>query len=140
MRVVVDTNVFIGACMGTGACNAVIQACFEHRFNPVMGAALLTEYEDVLHREALFTHCKLDRTERETLLDIFLSLCDWTKVYYLWRPNLRDEADNHLIELAIASGADYVVTRNVRDFQSSQLLFPALRVITPENFLKELHP
>jgi putative PIN family toxin of toxin-antitoxin system len=138
MRVVVDTNVFVGACMGTGASNAVIRACLEHRFTPLMGASLLAEYEAVLGRDALFSRCKLNSTERETLLDIFLSLCEWTKVYYLWRPNLADESDNHLIELAVAGGADFVVTRNVRDLQGSQLIFPALRLITPEQFLKEL--
>jgi len=138
MRVVVDTNVFVGACMGTGASNAVIRACLEHRITPLMGAALLSEYEAVLGRAALFAHCKLDMAERETLLDIFLSLCEWTKVYYLWRPNLADESDNHLIELAVAGGADFVVTRNLRDLQGCQLLFPALRLMTPEQFLKEL--
>ena len=35
----------------------------------------------------------------------FLSLCEWVPVYYLWRPNLRDEGDNHLIELAVAGRA-----------------------------------
>jgi hypothetical protein len=38
----------------------------------------------------------------------------------------------------VAGGADLIVTRNLRDLQSSQMLFPALRVISPENFLKEL--
>ena len=31
-------------------------------------------------------------------------------VYNRWRPNLRDEADNHLIELTVACGADYLVS------------------------------
>jgi len=138
MRLVIDTNVFVGACMGVGASNAVIRACFEHRFTPLMGTALLAEYESVLGREALFTKSRLNANEREDLLDVFLSLCEWTKVYYLWRPNLSDESDNHLIEVAVAGGADLIVTRNLRDLQSSQMLFPALRVISPENFLKEL--
>jgi len=38
------------------------------------------------------------------------------RIYFLWRPNLRDEADNHLVELAVAGGAQAVVTRNKRDF------------------------
>ena len=103
-----------------------------------MGASLLAEYEAVLGRDALFTSSKLANSEREELLDVFLAHCEWTKVYYLWRPNLPDESDNHLVEVAVAGGADFIVTRNMRDLQSSQLLFPALRVITPEKFLKEL--
>jgi hypothetical protein len=41
--------------------------------------------------------------------------------------------------LALAwSGAEFIVTRNLRDLQSSQMQFPVLRVISPEKFLKEL--
>jgi hypothetical protein len=46
------------------------------------------------------------------------------KVYYLWRPNLPDEADNHLIELALAGGADTIVTNNLRDVSRGELTFP----------------
>jgi putative PIN family toxin of toxin-antitoxin system len=138
MRVVIDTNVFVGACIGSGASNAVVKACLQHQFVPLMGASLLAEYEAVLGRDALFATSKLNTRERETLLDIFLALCEWTKVYYLWRPNLPDESDNHLIEVAVAGGADFIVTRNLRDLQASQLHFPALRFLSPEKFLKEL--
>ena len=137
MRVVIDTNVFVGACIGAGACNAAVKACLERRALPLMGAALLAEYEAVLGREDLFANSKLQPDERSELLDIFVAQCEWTQVYYLWRPNLPDESDNHLVELAVAGGADILVTRNLRDLRSPQLLFPALKVMTPEDFLKE---
>ena len=82
--------------------------------------------------------CRLNVIERDELLDIFLSVCEWTRVYYTWRPNLPDEADNHLIELAVAGGADLIVTRNLRDVGHGELQFPHLRVISPEAFLKEI--
>jgi len=138
MRVVIDTNVFIGACMGVGAARTVIEACLQQRCVPLMGTALFAEYEAVLQREALFRACRLSAGEREELLDIFLACCEWTRVYYLWRPNLQDEADNHLVELAVAGAAHCVVTRNVRDFRAMDLRFPGLRVVAPENFLQEL--
>lgn len=103
-----------------------------------MGASLMAEYEAVLGRDALFKKSTLDAADRESLLDIYLALCEWTKVYYLWRPNLPDESDNHLIEVAVAGGAEFIVTRNLRDLQNCQILFPALRVVSPEHFLKEL--
>jgi uncharacterized protein len=53
-------------------------------------------------------------------------------------PNLRDEADNHLIELAVAGGASVLVTKNVRDFQGAELQFPGLRVLQPEKLMKEI--
>jgi predicted nucleic acid-binding protein len=39
------------------------------------------------------------------------------------------EADNHLVELAIAGNAQIIVTRNVNDFRRSQLLFPQLKIL-----------
>ena len=59
-------------------------------------------------------------------------------MYSLWRPNLPDESDNHLIELAVAGGADFIVTRNLRDLRGNELRFATLRTISPEDFLKEL--
>ena len=58
-------------------------------------------------------------------------------MYYQWRPNLRDESDNHLIELAVAGNAQYIVTRNIRDLVSGQLAFPHLKIATPEQYLKD---
>jgi predicted nucleic acid-binding protein len=76
-------------------------------------------------------------SEREELLEIFLATCRWTRIYFGWRPNLKDEADNHLIELAIAGGASKVITANVRDFVRAELLFPTLQVLTAAQLLRE---
>ena len=138
MRVVIDTNVFVGACMGVGASNAVVRACLEHRLVPLMGVALLTEFEATLSRDELFARSNLDAAERSVLLDTFLALCEGTRFYFLWRPNLKDESDNHLIELAVAGDADVVVTRNLRDLRGAELRFEPLRILSPEDFLKEL--
>lgn len=138
MKVVIDTNVFIGACLGQGACRAVVAACLEEKLTPLMGVALLHEYEDVLSRTDLFARSRLDAAERDELLDIFFAACRWTRIYYGWRPNLRDEGDNHLVELAVAGGADYIITRNLRDVARMELLFPNLKVVFPETLLKEM--
>ena len=138
MKIVVDTNVFIGACLGMGASRAVIAACLEEKVTPLMGVALLAEYEDVLGRSNLFERSRLNAAEREELLDIFLAGCRWTRIYYGWRPNLPDEGDNHLVELAVAGGAEYIVTRNLRDVARMELVFPGLKVVFPETLLKEI--
>jgi putative PIN family toxin of toxin-antitoxin system len=140
LSVVIDTNIFVGACLGMGAPNRVIVAALQNQFAPIMGVALFSEYEAVLSREALFRESRLNASERSELLDIFLAKCRWTRVYYGWRPNLRDEADNHLVELAIAAGASKIVTRNLRDFSNAQLRFDGLQAVSPQDFLKELNP
>lgn len=138
LRAVLDTNVFIGACLGVGACNQVVAASLHGKYQPLMGSTLFAEHEAVLGRDPFFEGCRLSRVERAELLDIYLSKCEWTRIYYGWRPNLRDEADNHLLELAVAGGAHYLVTRNMRDFVARQLSFQGLQILTPEKFLKEL--
>jgi putative PIN family toxin of toxin-antitoxin system len=135
--VVIDTNVFISACLGGGAANAVLRACLLGRCTPLMGAALFTEYEDVLGRPEWASASPLTVTERGELFDIFLAHCAWTRVYFGWRPNLPDEADNHLIELAVAGGARYIITRNLRDLTRGELRFDGLLIVDPHTFLKE---
>ncbi len=68
----------------------------------------------------------------------FLSCCKWTKIYFKWRPNLVDESDNHIVELAVAGGASLIITKNTKDFLNSELSFSGLEIITPEIFLKEV--
>ena len=60
------------------------------------------------------------------------------RVYYLWRPNLQDEADNMFVELAVASESSHLITHNTRDFVSgSELKHDSFRVVTPYLFLVE---
>jgi putative PIN family toxin of toxin-antitoxin system len=137
MRLILDTNIFVGACLTAGASNLVLAACLKEQHRPIMGNSLFSEYEDVLARTLLFERSRLSKAEREELFDIFVSRCQWIRVYYQWRPNLRDEADSHLIELAVAGKAHCIVTRNTRDLESGQLLFPYVLLLTPEQFLKD---
>jgi len=138
LLIVVDTNVLVSAFLGPGgASREVLRRCFERRYQPLIGIALFAEYESVLERSELFEHCVLSAPERSRLLDDFLSACRWTRVYYTWRPNLPDEADNHLVELAVAGGAQAIVTKNTRDFAKMELRFPNLRVATPAELVKE---
>ncbi len=95
------------------------------------------EYEDIPGRDEIFARSPLSSAEREELLDIFLSVCQWTRIYFGWRPNLPDEGDNHLIELAVAGGAMRIVTHNLRDLQDKGLRFPGLAVLSPDQLLQE---
>lgn len=135
--IVLDTDVLVAALLrGGGSARTVLRACLTEQYQPVLGPALLAEYEDVSVRSELFADSILGRREREQIIDGFLSCCRWVEVFYAWRPNLPDEADNHLIELALAAQADAIVTRNVRDLSRGELKFPMLRVLTPVECLE----
>jgi putative PIN family toxin of toxin-antitoxin system len=134
---VLDTNILVAALLrGGGSARSVLRACLTAKYRPVIGPALLAEYEDVLGRTELFADSVLSAKERDDLFDGFLKQCHWIEVFYAWRPNLPDEADNHLIELGVAAQADAIVTRNLRDVSRGELKFPSLRVLTPEQCLE----
>ena len=101
---------------------------------PLMGTKLFLEFESVIGREALFKKCPLSETERQTLFDAFLHVCQWVTVYDTWRANLPDEGDTNILELAVAGGAVIIVTQNTRGFYSGALLFPAIQIFHPKDF------
>ncbi len=138
-RIVVDTNVFIAAILSpTGGNRGVLRACLLGRSKPLMGAALFHEYEDLFGRSELMNKGPLSAKERQSLFEAFLSVSDWIKIYFLWRPNLPDEADNHLIELALAGSAGTIVTNNLKDLERGELRFPGLIIQSPNQFLSTL--
>jgi len=138
LRVVIDTNVFVAALLSPHrAPRDVFRLCLQRAIQPLMGMALLAEYESLLRRPELFAEAPLTLQEREELLNAFLHVCAWVKIHFLWRPNLPDESDNHLIELAVAGNADYLITGNLRDLVRGELLFPGLCVIDPRGFVEE---
>ena len=137
MRIVLDTNILVSAMLsGGGPARGVVRLCLKRAVTPLIGAALFAEYEDLLARHALFERARLDAGEREVLFDALMSVCEWTPIYYLWRPNLPDPGDDHLIELAIAGGANWIVTENIRDLVRGELKTAPLTIGGAAAFLE----
>lgn len=135
--VVIDTSVLISALLGpAGPAREVIRRCLTGTYKPLISNALFQEHEDVTSRAQILEHCQLTQAELRELLNAYYSVCEWVPIYYLWRPNLSDENDNFLIELAVAGNAYCVVTQNIRDLKKSELVFPDLRILTPEQLLR----
>ena len=137
VTIVIDTNILVAALQKeSNSARRILRLCLLGEYQAIIGAALFAEYEDVLGRDALFDKSVLHKLEREQVFNGFLSMCKWCEVFYAWRPNLPDEADNHLIELAIAGQAQAIVTRNLRDLAQAELKFPNLQILNPEQFLQ----
>lgn len=133
--VVLDTNVLVAALRSSGgASRAVVRRALEGRLLPLFGNALWSEYQDLLGRPVWGD--VTSGAERHQVLAALAKQGRWVTVYYGWRPNLPDEADNHLIELALAGGAQAIVTHNLRDVQRGELKLGSLRVLTPVQCLE----
>ena len=138
-RIIVDTNVIVAALTSaTGANRDVLRCCLAGLAKPLIGNAVFHEYESLVARPSVNSRCPLSPKERDELIDAFLGTCTWVRITFRWRPKLRDESDNHLVELAVAGGALAIVTNNVRDLRSGELIFPEIGVLTPAAFLKTL--
>lgn len=112
--VVIDTNVFVAALRSAGgASRQVLRRALEGNFQPLFGNALWLEYNDLLGRPVWGDATTL--TERQRVLAALARRGRWVSVYFGWRPNLPDEGDNHLFELALAGNAAAIITHNVRD-------------------------
>ncbi len=135
--VVIDTNVFVaGLRSGGGASRAVLRLALSGSLRPLFGNALWLEYQDLLGRPVWGDATTAD--DRHNLLAALARQGRWVSVYYGWRPNLPDEGDNHLIELALAGGAQCIITHNLKDLRDGELRFENLRVLSPAKFLEEL--
>ena len=113
---------------------------------PSSGAPLVGRYEPLFGNAVSFEVDLLTRpvwgnqttaTERLQVLAALASRARWVRIYYAWRPNLPDEGDNHLIELAIAGGAKAIITHNVGDLRGGEFRLGQLSILTPAQLLRE---
>jgi putative PIN family toxin of toxin-antitoxin system len=135
LRIILDTNVlYAGLYSARGASYQVLQAIEAGGVRIVLSTALLFEYEDVLRRDA--RRLKLSVQAIDALLDALCQISEHQKVYFLWRPCLVDPKDDHLLELAVASGADRIVTHNIKHFKEAASL--GVKICTPKQLLETI--
>lgn len=135
VQLVIDTNIFVAAMRSEGgASRAVLKHALTGRYVPLFGNALWLEYEAMLGRP-IWTGETTD-DERKTVMAALAKQGKWISIYYGWRPNLPDEGDNHLIELAVAGGAEAIITHNISDLKGGELAWPELCILNPSECLE----
>jgi len=135
--VVIDTSVLVSALIGKkGPSREILRSCLHGNYYPLISNALFLEYEDVVGRKQILDACPLNTHEIRDLLNSFYSVCHWVSIYFLWRPNVRDEGDNFLVELAVAGNARHIITNNIKDLSGTELKFPDLLISTPVQMLR----
>lgn len=133
LRVIFDTNVLAAALRSkNGAAYQLVSLLLSAKFEIALSLPLYMEYRDVLLRPNV-KPAGVSDADIADFIDEILSKSQTQNIYFLWRPWLKDEKDDMILELAIASQADYIVTFNLKDFRNIELF--GIEAIAPKVFL-----
>jgi putative PIN family toxin of toxin-antitoxin system len=136
MLIVLDTSVLVAASRSrNGASFRVVSMLPSPEFEIALTIAVYTEWQAVLTRpEHLPSGVTVDMALG--FVRYLASVAHLQDVHFLWRPFLRDPDDDMVLECAVASGCEFIVTHNVKDFRRVEEL--NVRAITPADFLNRL--
>lgn len=133
---VLDTNILVAALWSrSGASFEIVRRALQGALPYAVSVALALEYEAVLHRAALREASWASQAQLDLLLDALIGSARLiTPIRTKLRPTLRDASDDMVLECAVQSGADAIVTMNVRDFAAARSLY-RIDVIRPGDLL-----
>lgn len=133
-QIVIDTNVIIAALRSKrGASNLLLRLLDVGDWKAHISVPLIFEYEEVCYR--LSASLGLNTEQINDFLDYLCSVCKHHKIFYLWRPYLKDADDDFLLDLAVEAGVDFIITFNKKDFIGVEKF--AIEVLTPKEFLQK---
>ena len=133
MRIVLDTNIVVSALRSRrGASFKLVSLIPSGRIELSLSVPLYIEYQDVLLRTGKVPGF----TNKEVVqyLQYFCSKSHHQEIFYLWRPYLKDVKDDMVLELAVASESQYIVTHNIRDFRGIEKF--GIQALTPQEIIK----
>lgn len=134
-KIVIDTNVMVAALKSErGASYKLLSIIDEEKFQISISVSLIFEYEDVLKRGDL--KLNLETKDIDDILDYICKVADKREIFYLWRPYLKDPKDDLLLELAVESESDFIITYNKKDFEGIDKF--GLHALTPKEFLEKI--
>ena len=132
-KVVIDTNVFVSALRSNqGASFKLLSLVDKDLFEIQISVPLLLEYEAA----AKVQLSKLSFKDIDDILDYLCAVANKREVFFLWRPFLNDPKDDFVLELAVESRSEYVITFNKKDYQRIDRF--GIKPITPQEFLRIL--
>ena len=132
LDIVMDTNVLVAALKSSrGASFRLLSLVEDGVFTPHVSTPLVSEYEAVLKRGIT----SLLAEEIDDVIDFLCSRAVLNKIFYLWRPVLKNPDDDFVLELAVKANAA-IVTWNVADFKHAARF--GIAVLTPRDFIASL--
>jgi putative PIN family toxin of toxin-antitoxin system len=137
--IVIDTNILVAALWSkTGASNRILTMALRREVEVAVSVALALEYEDVLKRTKMREASWATIDELDDLLDALLSVATLAApITTNIRPTLKDADDDMVLECALRSRAQAIVTMNVRDFAIVKKQF-GIDVMQPGAFLANI--
>ncbi|HKO20842.1 MAG TPA: putative toxin-antitoxin system toxin component, PIN family [Acidobacteriaceae bacterium] len=131
-QIVLDTNVLVAAMRSKrGASHRLLSLLGDRRWRSNLTVPVVLEYEAVLKRTC--TEFGLTETDIDDLIDAVCAYSGLQRLYFVWRPTAADADDDLIMDAAIASHSDFIVTFNKRDFPNAQRF--GIRCLTPKEFL-----
>ena len=103
----------------------------------MVSVALALEYESVCLGPEHCSAAGLGIEEATIFVEAVIAMAQPVQVHYRWRPQLRDPADEMVLEAAVNARADRLLTFNLRHFQRAASTF-GLTVQTPGDFLRSV--
>ena len=140
VRVVLDTDVIVAAMRSPrGASAAILRAARLGRVTLLASVPLALEYEAVAARAQHRLASDLTEHEVRIFITAVVAMAEPVMTHFLWRPQLRDPADEMVLEAAANGGADALVTFNLRDYGTVPAVF-GLKVLLPREAIRRIEP
>ncbi len=134
-KIVIDTDVLISALRSrNGASFLLLRLLGRDRYVPFVSVPLVLEYESTAKKQS--RTLGLLHSDIDDVLDYLCKVSEHSKIFFLWRPFLKDPKDDMVLELAVEGDVDYIVTYNLRDFVGVEQF--EVNAITPQEFLREI--
>jgi predicted nucleic acid-binding protein len=105
----------------------------------VLSVALALEYEAICLQPEHLLAAGLNAGEAQVFTDGLISAAEPTRIYFRWRPQLRDPGDEMVLETAVNGRVNAIVTFNERDFRDVPARF-GIAVIRPGDALRRITP
>lgn len=136
--IVLDTDVLVaGVRSATGASRVLLEAVERGLVTALASVPLMFECEAVLKREGQLTAAGMTEKEADAVLDMLAARLVIVRVSYLWRPQLRDPADEMVLETAINGRASMIVSFNLPDYAQAPSRF-GIEALRPGEALRRL--
>jgi putative PIN family toxin of toxin-antitoxin system len=124
MRIVLDTDVLVAAMRSDrGASRQLLMAALDRRIIMLASVPLMLEYEAVLTRPEQLDKIGLSSVEINVVLDALASVIEPVRLHFVWRPRLKDPADEMVLDTAVNGRADRLATFNERHLREAAMEF-----------------